>query len=146
MSKEANAYEGEVVVPQLESENDEKPCHKRNQGRERVSLQRWELRKEDAPAFRCTDSRNEFENALKEVENEEAEAELHSRLAKKHTNWVGLSPFTGYLKWVVCPKIPPNPTNTKKDIGQVVQVSDEGGPVVGDRIYVTVRTLRPFLI
>ena len=132
MSKEPNAYEGKVVVPHLERENDEKSCHKRNQGRERVSLQRWELRKEDASAIRCTDTRNEFEDAIKEVEKEDAEAELYGRLAKKHANWLGLSPFTGNMKRVVCPKIPPNPTNVNKDISQVLQISDEAAPVVGD--------------
>jgi len=146
MSKKANTYESEVVVPHLECENDEKPCHERNQGRERVSLQRWELRKKDSPALRRTDTRNELENALEEVESEEAEGKLHGRLAEKHANGLCLSPFTRDMKRVVCPKIPPNPTNAEKDVGQVIQVSDDGAPVLGDWGYVPIRALRPFLV
>jgi hypothetical protein len=146
MSKETDTYEGERVVPHLERENDEKPCHKRNQGRKRVSLQGWELRKEDGSTLRCTDTRNELEKAFEEVENEEAEAELHGSLAEKHTNRLRLSPFTGDMERVVCSEIPPNPTNAKKEVGQVIQVSDEGAPVAGDRGVVAVRAFRPLLI
>jgi hypothetical protein len=146
MSKETNTYEGEGVVPRLERENDEKSCHKRNQGRKRVSLQGWELRKEDGSTLRCTDTGNELEKTFEEVENEEAEAELPGRLAQKHTNRLRLSPFMGDTERVVCSEIPPNPTNAKKYVGQVGQVSDESAPVVGDRGVAVVRAFRPFLI
>jgi hypothetical protein len=146
MSKESNTYEGEGVVPRLERENDEKSCHKRNQGRKRVSLQGWELRKEDGSTLRCTDIRNELEKTFEEVENEEAEAELHGSLAEKHTNRLRLSPFMGDMERVVGSEIPPNTTSTKKEVGQVGQVSDESAPVVGDRGVAAVRAFRPFLI
>ena len=52
----------------------------------------------------------------------------------------------GNMKRVVCPKIPPNPTEARKEVGQVVYASDEGAPLVSDGRSVAVCPFKPFRI